>query len=324
LLEPGDEEETELEEIEYTFREVDYPQTLNNYVVATAAWINPDDPKNAIYRPVLIDFFNPENYRIINREDFQVTDPCFSADKTGILFGNSKKGASDAGCLLSYYNIENDSLVGFIRVEGNNLWGHDPVWNYNEDGFYYRHEGFGANFFNHFDISTSTNTRFPYGKSIKGIKGPDSLIVTSNINGTYVLHYCDKEGQYLDWVDNPHIQTAEETLQQKRVGIWGYNSQRSLFLISEFSFKGGRNYMFISVTNLIGTFYRQYVETLSGDKPVWGPEAKYILFTKKYNSKAGPEARSTIMVIDCITGEVRELIDPNIINGAVALRNPGY
>ncbi|MFC1564099.1 hypothetical protein ACFL6G_04140 [candidate division KSB1 bacterium] len=303
--------------IDYRFPDIEYPATKNSYVALTATFTNPDDEHRSISKIVLVDFYNNDDYRIVDREKLSAEKPCFSKDKSAIIFGNPWSVAYDAGYAITYYNIEKDSLFVFPS-KYHSVWGHNPVWNYDETGFYYYNQAWGAIVLCQYDIRTTEYENYRYADYLLGTKGQDSLIVQSRYNSQRIIHYSAANGIYLSWIDNPRFQTYDNGVIPKDVHSIKYHHPRGLFLYID------DEEDYLCVTNLKGNFQRKYVQVdrmYSVVNPIWGPEGRYILYTQ-YSYYTLSNGR--VMVLDCRTGEVRELVSPDKIDGAISLKDPGY
>jgi Tol biopolymer transport system component len=80
----------------------------------------------------------------------------------------------------------------------------------------------------------------------------------------------------------------------------------------------------ISVTNLDGTYYKNYtIGDYQDLHPVWGPDGKTIIFNRKIIGD-DIDVSGKIMIIDCKTGMIREFITPDMIPNCLSLSYPDF
>ncbi|KPK90308.1 hypothetical protein AMJ80_08580 [bacterium SM23_31] len=277
---------------------------------------------------LLLDYYDPSNYKIVKDPPACVRTPRFSANKDKIIF-NTKPYAPGAGYSFALYDVNKDTVKNIRRLSGLNLYGERPVWKYDGSGFYY-YVYLGGVYFYQFDTQLDYN--FGPGNflihELYGLKGTDTLMVYGYDKKlgkqSYGNYFTDHEGSFLTRIDNPylepvHCSTGIISEYSKRLR---WNSTAGLFVCSEYdSTLNGRK---ISVTNLDGSYYRSYTSgDYTDDYPVWGPEGKTILFNRTewivpYFYYHG------VMIIDVETGEVSKFINPETINGAIRLWDADY
>ena len=278
---------------------------------------NKYDGRN-IERLVLLDYNNPENYRVVNDTNFiQVVRPKFSPDKSKILFGDETLVIMDAGPPLFIYNLVDSSIYNFGRPRLEPLTGIETVWNLDNSSFYYSNLpawGFAYIYFYQLSPPSQYLVLVPERSAfVKAMINPNTLLILKELTFLedekpefYLLNLLDNS---LGKIDNPYL-TYTVNGRMRAASHFDWNSESELLVYSE----NGK----ISVTNLDGSYYRNYTQGNRDYYPVWGPEGKTVLFQR------GSELRGRIMVLNVETGEVREFVIPETIDNAIALRFPDY
>ena len=80
----------------------------------------------------------------------------------------------------------------------------------------------------------------------------------------------------------------------------------------------------IAVTNLDGTYYEEFTNgDYLDENPCWGPGDNIILFDRRDPGDYSG-SNSKVMALDINSGEVWELVEPAVLNGASTLSLPDY
>ena len=111
-------------------------------VVASAA-IDDGDPEPYPRKLVLIDYYKPESYKIIEYEH-TASYPIFSHDKKKILFRDEDYRVSDTGSKFMLYDVVQDTIMPVVCKNfyfGDDLYGVGTVWNTDDTGFYFKWQG---------------------------------------------------------------------------------------------------------------------------------------------------------------------------------------
>jgi len=293
-------------------------------------------PSGAYYEKlVLVDYYNPSNYIILTDSTFRVTTPKFSRDKSKILFGDMLRYANDAGPQFVLYNISEGTtqLLYEPPISGWEweLYGIKHVWNYENTGFYHTRECAPFTLEQcvfYYEISTQIweevyRSRYfriypeTFINSNTLIVFSNDSLVTGQPPGFYLM---DTNGNYLSRVNNPHLLNRNNIGELLQSVHFDWNNELELLAYSEIfqgpQYLGNR----ISITNLIGTYYKSYTpgDFLEDCFPAWGPDDKTIIFQR------GSPLRERIMVLNIETGEVREFVTSETIDNAFSLRFPDY
>jgi len=307
---------------------------LDNSVVLTALFNGTySDSNEPVSRLVLADFDNPTIYRFITDNSVKPYRAKFSQDKRLLIFGDELNEPKDIGPQLVLMSIEDNSIEHLYDGNNYELWGHTPVWNHDNSGFYYKRKNFGAQdiLFYQFSDRSDTRIHWAHGWSVYavGMKGPDTLIVFSNNTAEtgqpIGLYFMDLDGNYLSRIDNPYLRSTIDGVTIKSY-FPNWNNEIGLFVYSEINstISGYR----ISVTDLEGTYYKHYTYGGTIDQyPVWGPGGKYILFERlPMSTVTDPVTRkdTKVMIIDCETGSTREFVAAKAVGGAVAIMHPVF
>ncbi|KPK90331.1 hypothetical protein AMJ80_08540 [bacterium SM23_31] len=274
---------------------------------------------------VLVDFYNPKNYKIITDTTMIAVEPRFSNDKQKILFGDMIHYGYGSGPQFFLYNFEDEVFQPLFIKSRMGPTGEKHIWNYDNSGFYFTKEpawGFQEVLFYSFlnnNVSVIKEANGPFCVYVIGLKGQDTLIVFSNNTkdtGQPIGYYLmDLEGNYLSRINNTNLELINvKGINKKAAYNPNWNNKLGLFVYaqSDSTIPGYK----ISVTNLDGSYFRSYTSgEYIDDYPVWGPEGKYILFNR---------GLKRIMIIDVATGEVSYFLKPGDIPGSLGFRYPDY
>ena len=280
--------------------------------------------KNGVHSTniVLVDFYNPKNYKIITDTTVIAVEPRFSNDKRKILFGDMIHYGYGSGPQFFLYNFEDELFQPLFIKSRMGPTGEEHIWNYDNSGFYFTKEpawGFQEVLFYSFlnnNVSVIKGISGPFCVYVIGLKGQDTLIVFSNNTketGQPIGYYLmDLEGNYLSRINNPNF--------EKSVWNLNWNDKYKLFTYKEYIGSGFK----ISVTDIEGTYYHSYTSGNYYDgHPVWGPEDRYILFDRGYDSHSEPFGYR-IMLIDRETGIVKNFLKPGDIPGSLGFMYPDF
>ncbi len=305
-------------------------------VIMTAVYDSLDTNGNFIEKLVICDYTDPSNFEILTDDSFRVSYPKYSPDKNRILFGDNNRYATEAGPLLVIYDIETRScnLIEYNYSTGFGLYGSGHIWNNDGTGFFYYDVMAVIVIFSthYYDLTTSSDELVKRGKGSFGEVTPravissDTLMVFSNDSVTTGqppgFYFLDESYNYAKRINNPHLIGYNKNGYLREALGLDYDRESGLIVYSEHHTDTiGEK---ISVTNLDGSYYRNYT---SGDfndlNPVWGYKSETILFMR---NPVGPSRHrdSRIMILDVKSGRVREFVSPSVINGAAGLRSPDY
>jgi len=181
----------------------------------------PDEmiPRKTNRNIVLIDYYNPQTYKIVSDTTYRPIFISFSPDKKKIIFGDSNYYIMDLGPTLVLYDLEENT---FLRIDDPYdplpdvffLPGINPVWNYDGTGFYFTNVP--AWYFQelyYYDFLTNQGSSIHSGRQQKtyvvDIVGPDTLIVFSNDTLTtgksQGYYYMSNDGQFLSRINNDKL-----------------------------------------------------------------------------------------------------------------------
>jgi Tol biopolymer transport system component len=114
-----------------------------------------------------------------------------------------------------------------------------------------------------------------------------------------------KTGEYLDTVKNQQLGHYTR---------WNYKNK-------QFAYSAYSNSVYaISITDIEGTFRKQYTNSHYDIRPVWGPGNTIILF----NRQTEDNQKQQLYLVDTVTGNVQQYIDPAAINGADQIIDAAY
>jgi len=234
---------------------------------------------------VLIDYYNPQTYKIVSDTTYLPEFVVFSPDKKKIIFGDDNYYISDAGPTLVLYDLEENT---FLRIDDKSdplpdeffLPGIDPVWNYEGTGFYFTQvPAWGYQNLYYYDFLTNRSFSIHSGRQQKtyvvDIVGPDTLIVFSNdslkTGQPEGFYYMSTEGEFLSRIN---IETALYRRPGKHntsIGSIIWNELIKMFIISEPGnfIPGGGIGRRIAISNKDNSFYKYF--------PLDGVHREYLL-----------------------------------------------
>lgn len=312
----------------------------SDWIVLTALY-GQDQFGRMPQRLVLIDFYDPATFRVLARDSiFAAKRSRISPDGRFVVFENNITGLGSSP-LISVMEIETEKsrpLYLYPEAGGSKIGLQGQLqefaWDPEGTGFYAATRGpaeFGAYTY-YYDLAgrgfepvgepTYRTSVFPYG-----LKGRDSLIVFSDAPSApgrgKGYFFMTPDGHYLSRIENPHLgQINRDGTNKKAPYFLAWNDELGLFAYSQVdSTVSGFK---IAVTNLDGSYYQTYTSGEYLDRrPVWGPN-NTILFERVRPQSPGGWKDFRVMVLDRESGEIRQLVDPSVIDGAVALRYPDY
>lgn len=299
-----------------------------NLIAFSAIYYTDNDYSGRI---VIMDYKNPTNYKIITHPGLKALEPIFSHNKEKILFGLD--GISEHGYQFAVYDIntsEMEKLYANNISDGLPLVGTNPVWDLNNEGFYFtQHHTYSiAMGIYYYDLTTEELTELynPQDASIYavGIKAPDTLIVFSNkyylaSKDSNCFFFMSKSGEYISQITNPHLVLINENGVTKKGAYDIYwNHQIKQFVYS--AINTDQIGYAISATDIEGTFYKQYTNSNYDTRPIWGPNNSILYF----NRQPDLMQKKQLYFINTISGSINQFIDPSVINGAVQIVDATY
>jgi len=295
-----------------------------------------------IEKLVLLDYYNPTNYKVLTDTLFRPWWVKFSHDKSKIIFADAHElhTAMDLGYQFFIYDVKDSTFQTFGEFEGGHfpLCGIIPFWNHDGTGFYfttYPPPFSSSTSVLFFDITIEEGWNIVNNQSGWATVYPsalidaNTLIVSSNDSiltgqppGFYLMN---TNGNYLSRINNPHLLGRSNSGRLIKATDIEWNEKLGILVYAEPFQAESRIGRKISVTNLDGSYYRNYTTGEYHDsEPAWGPGDKTILFERTPLIHAHEYTYSKIMILNVETGEVREFISPYCIDGAISLRFPDY
>ncbi len=307
---------------------------LNSSLEGEPGWIALTARIDGYQQIYLVDYSDPTNFRRVTHNDHQNIAPTFSPDRTQLIYLDRSTGLVHNDQLV-LYDISSDSATPLVLPSENGPFpvsGKAPiVFSPDYAGFYFRVGGsFSGDDIFYWDftgqaMTNLTQTRDP-SEYVIGHKGADTLIAFSNDATTtgqpMGFYLMDLEGNYLAYIDNPHLELINRDGVNKKVAYnpeWNDDSGLFAFAETDSTLAGYR----IAVTDLYGTCYKSYTNGLYiDDHPAWGPDGQTVFFhRRKVTDTIGPYK---VMQLNLQTGEINEFVKPAVIDGATELLLPDY
>jgi len=284
---------------------------------------------------VLADVENPSNHEVLSAAGRDAGRSCFGPEKRRLLFEDNSESNVGSRAPIKLLDLESRE----VRDLGATGTLKGCVWRADGSGFYFPAASLaGLTVSTFYDLESGEKEVFaqleagatviPYGR-----KGRDSILVLSSDSlapgpqDRPAFYFVDAQtGEYLTQIENEHLRFVP--WEDPDRGGWrqgafrpAYNDEKDLIV---FSFGNAEVQGTIAVTNLNGSLFRAFnlPEGLVYANPRWGSKGTVFFGRKKRKSTLFQSHR--VMVTDIDTGEVREFVEPETIDGAVALRLPDY
>ena len=270
LFEPEEIENRDLVAITY----LDTATTLQNWIV-------------------LADYSEPDSIIEFCSVDINPCVSYFSEDKNKLLICiNSNVIVWEDYFFLFYiYDIETDSLYKLNDDQNKELQGRDPVWDYDNDGFYFYDIDEGAKYY---ELSTRELTDIKLEDKycqVIGAKSSYRLIVYSwQYDETQIetpFFIMSPAGDYISRVNNEYLGYTEingrSRLLAKEVA-WNPKKKEFLFTFDDTT---SSNFS-IYTTDLNGRSINKYTSGFYDRNPVWGPD-NTIFFSRSIRPGITPE-----------------------------------
>lgn len=274
-------------------------------------------------RIVLTDYYDLNSYKLITQPGERAEISVFSKTKEKILIGFNRGMTHNYE--FAIYDIETDSLEElYIEMEDYRipLYGVNPVWDYDDKGFYFSNAPWGG--IDYYDLITNEKTVINSGVNLLGLKSPDSLIIFSggyynDTGDSNCLFIMPKTGNDLKQIINPYLEYINRNGIMKKSAMftnWNEETQQFLYLALDSTQAAHR----IAITNYSGTFQKEFTNSYYDESPVWGPN-NTIIFFDRVNTMYEQEG---MHVLNTTTGRVRSFIDMINVEDAVLLYNASY
>lgn len=299
-------------------------------VVMTAAY---DEGEDTAHRLIVTDLQNPSNYRVLRKAGDHVGEAYFGPEKRRIVFGKDARLIEDAGGRLALYDLESNEVRLLTDAPWTGVGGGNVVWEADGSGFYYNTGGaWSLPSLVHYDLEKQKARYLAQRTRIHGLKGRTSMLVYNRRpanEGRFPFYFFDVEKEaYTEHVRNEYLKIVEwedESRGGHKYAAFGpaYGNETDLIAFRQ---KSEDEKTRLAITDVEGDCFGTYTDGEYLDYNLdWGPGGT-VLFDR-HSSPYGSgniwdEYR--VMVLDAGTGEVRRLVDPAVIDGAVGLHSPEY
>ncbi|MDD5766130.1 MAG: hypothetical protein PHW79_07810 [Candidatus Marinimicrobia bacterium] len=300
----------------------------NNLVAFSAIYLTDSSYTGRI---VITDYDNTENYKIVSPPGLMARDAVFSRTKNKLLFGLD--GIIEHGYQFAIYDNQSDEMEKlYTNNDGDKipLAGIMPIWDYDDKGFYFsQHNTYStAMGIYYYDLATKMSTIIYNPKDasvyVIGLKSQDTLIVFSNkyflaSGDSNCFFFISKTGEYLSQINNPHLVLINKNgITQKGAYYLRWNELNQQFVYS--AINSDQEGFAISITNIDGSFYKQYTSTKFDTRPIWGPGNSIIFFNRQIEY----DDEEQLYMINTTTGQVEKFINPANIDGADQIVDAAY
>lgn len=300
-------------------------------VAMTAVYEETLESGRPIHRLVVADVYDPSNYNVLTQAGKYAEQPCFGPEKRRLLFEDHEGALTGSDGVITLLNLESGAIRPLVdSTEG----GPRPilgtlgrcVWSPDGSGFYYTaYLAGGFPFQAYYDLEKGMREP-PFPRTSDQVfvatrMGGNTLVVSSRKacgeescqqSTTYLM---TPEGQYLSRIDNRYF------VDQVGYVVRDWNDERRLFALTynDTTSTGSK----LAVTNRTGSHWvatsGQYLDGLAS----WGPSGQFLLFDRRGRRQHEYTAHR-VMWLDPYSGAVRKFVEPETIDGAVALRQPDY
>jgi hypothetical protein len=321
----------------------DFDVPPERLVAMTAVFEETLEGGRPVHRLVVADVQNPSNYRVLSAAGRDVGRSCFGPEKRRLLFEDNSESNVGSRAPIKLLDLETRE----VRDLGATGTLKGCVWRADGSGFYYAAAGgAGLRIAAFYDLETGEARPFAQTETQIGAmrgsipyarKGRDSILVLADSlirqeGGGFKsagggFFFVDTEtGTYLTKVQNEHFKVVpweNEDRGGDKYSVFtpAYNDERDLIAYRLNSPKHVGN---LAVTSLDGDFFEVYGASPNriDSDPKWGPEGQ-VLAERRPQASFEPE-QYRVMAANIETGELRELVAPETIGGAVGLRAPDY
>ena len=310
-------------------------------LVAMVAVYKGDEGENAPKRLVVADFEDPSRYDVIPEAGNNVGSTCFSPGKRRILFTDHSGSTVDTRAPLKLYDLDTGESRTLGQAPSAATHGGTSmrcVWNNAGNGFYYQAAGAaGATYPVYFDLDTGESQPFGletdeeeiYPTRFHGLEEGAKLLVspagatyTPEESGSYFYFLDTQTGQKIKRIDNEYLQFVawnDESRPGSKKGAYSVTYDDASNRVAFMRKVGDERSL--AVTDLEGS----YIRILTKGAPLymdlaWGP-GETVIFSRGGLTQ---EPARDIYVGDVETGEVRSLIEPNLIGGATRVIEPDF
>ncbi len=315
-------------------------------VAMVAVWDDGKGGDKPVHRLVVADFDDPAaRYDVLRKAGEEVQTTCFSPDKRRILFADNSGSITGGRSAMKLYNLDSGEVRALDGAPTAATYGGTSmrcVWSADGSGFYYMAAGAaGAAFSMYYDVETKQARPFGIretaggdpvsGVFFFGLKGQDTLIVRSQMSEKapdslhYLIdgyHYVDAQTEkYLGRIKNEHLKFIPWE-DKSRGGF-----KRAAYSVTYDGAPGLIAFMrkteeerSLAVTDLEGSF----VKDLTTGGPLYMDLAWKGRSTLLFSQGGAQNRPRRIYVANVETGEVRSLVEPNAIDGAIRLTEPDY
>lgn len=281
-------------------------------------------------RLVVTDFWNASDYRVLQKAGDHVGQGYLGPEGRRIVFEADVNLIEDAAGRLKLYDLESDEVralpdAPWTSVSGNLVWSPDG------SGFYYNAAGKTSTIppLVHYDLEKNEAQYVTLQSQIHGLRDPTSLLVNPgkswNDTVRFPFYFFDTETEeYGQHVRNEYLKFVDwedESRGGHKYAAFSptYGSETGLIAFRQRS--GGETRL--AITDVEGDCFGTYTDGRYVDSDlVWGPGGT-VLF-ERHDSFGSGWSTYRVMVLNPETGEVRRLVDPGVIDGAVGLHSPNY
>lgn len=265
---------------------------------------------------IAINYNNPKEFKLLSSDSAAFRNVRLSPD--GSMISYSDKYATGIGSTprLGVYNTQTKTRELLIDkrynapLVGNAQLG--VVWNKESTGFYYTNptQAFdNTHAIWYYDLQTKMASilKEVRGKSIVpiGLMGGDTLIVTSNEFDTLAYYTMTLEGEYIERIDNHHLEyIVEDGIRKKGLSEVSWNDSLKLFAGS-YNNRSEFDRFKIAITDLKGNVFKEFTNgEYRNTHPRWTREGN-IIFTEQRDLYSG-QIDSELKLLDPETSEITD------------------
>lgn len=282
-------------------------------------------------RLVVTDFWNPSDYRVLQKAGDHVGQAYLGPEKRRIVFEDDVNLIEDAGGRLKLYDLESDEVRALPDAPWTSMTGEVIVWSTDGSGFYYNASGKTGTVppLVYYDLDKQ-EARFVAQKTrLHGLKGHTSILVNSrespNDEKRFPFYFFDiATEEYVEHVRNEYLKFVEwedESRGGHKYAAFGpaYGKETNLIAFRQKSNDETR----LAITDVEGDCFGTYTDGRYVDSDLdWGPGGT-VLFGR-HDSFGSGWSTYRVMVLNPETGKVRRLVDPEVVDGAIGLHSPNY
>ncbi len=286
---------------------------------------------NGTRQIVIVDCNDPSNYQIITGPEENASNPVYSPDKRYLSYFDHSDGFTDGGRLVlydTYTGEKRDWIENIGKINDTmKVHGTDILWQPDSKGFYV-YQYLNPQGHAHIDITKDEFTYFQGNaypiETFVGYKNSETLIVrtTTSAENHGVFYYMNKNGEYLETVENPYLRNEGEIYKSSRsVNDAKYYPSVGLFVFTVSDTISSDKV--ICITNLDGSYFEVLTQDFKDGNPTLN-NLDNVIYFERWGWVGTQRKYYPIMSVALDSKKVTEFFSITKIPGATDIIQPNY